>query len=206
MRQAAALSGFLLLVAVLCWAGDGQKREFVVIDTSVPITEVSSQPYSKETIGPLRAGTRVEIFEKRDVRTGRFWVTWYRIKLKGKTGWISQYETTGDIIAEDGEGTVTTTRAPGTGKPREAKFDAEAQKAFKTYALKNLAVRSLEYRGEGAIWVKLSPDKYTTEEHVQKIAENLARAYRLQTNFPGPITVTVLDPQQPIVWATGRLP
>ena len=41
---------------------------------------------------------------------------------------------------------------------------------------------------------------------MQKIAEYIAKAYRLQTNYKKPIAVTIWDPYKSKIWAKSRLP
>ena len=44
-----------------------------------------------------------------------------------------------------------------------------------------------------SIWVWLEPYKYTNESNVKKIAEFLARAYKMQTGYNQLVIVTVWD-------------
>jgi len=87
-------------------------REYVTIDKIGP-ARVLSHPPDGQLITRIPASTRVEILGKRDCRTGIATQTWYKIKVDSKTGWISQYVTTGNIIKEplDGGPTVIE-RAP----------------------------------------------------------------------------------------------
>lgn len=183
-----------------------EKREFVIID-KVASAPVRNQPNGTDSLGRLPAGSKVEIFGKRTVRSGSLLVIWYEVKINKKDGWISQYVTMGDIITENIDtGTKIKKRVPGADNVRDAKFDKEAKKNFKEWALENTAVKWLEYQADGMIWVRLSPAKYTSKTNVQKIAEHLAKAYRLQTNYKKPIVVTIWDPYKSKIWAKGRLP
>ena len=113
----------------------------------------------------------------------------------------------GNIITEDvSTRKKVTKRAPYADKPKLAAFDQNAKESFKSWALKNTSVVWLEYQENGLIWVRLKSSKYTSKNNVQKIANYLARAYRLQTNYKKPIVVTVWDPYKSKVWAKARLP
>ena len=70
-------------------------RSFAVIDSSAESARVAPVPGSTRDLGHIRAGTKVEILEKRDVKSGMVTVTYYRIPFNGKSGWISQYVTVG---------------------------------------------------------------------------------------------------------------
>jgi hypothetical protein len=76
---------------------------------------------------------------------------------------------------------------------------------FESWALKNTPVIRLKYKGASRILVILEPDKYTSKDDVQEIADNLARAYRLRRNYTKPITVTVWDSNRQR-WAVSKLP
>lgn len=208
MRKLMTFLGILvaIILALSAPAIRGETRGFVIIDKAAS-APVRSHPNGTDSLGRLPAGSKVEIFEKKTVRSGRFAVIWYRVKINGKDGWISQYVTMGDIVTEDIDtGSKVKKRAPGADKIREAKFDEGAKKSFKEWALNNTAVEWLEYQEDGLIWVRLNPSKYTSKENVQKIADDLARAYRLQANYKKPIVVTVWDPDKSKIWAKGRLP
>ena len=77
---------------------------------------------------------------------------------------------------------------------------------FKKWALKNTAVTSLEYadNSDWKIWVRLSPEKYTTKKNVENIALRLAEFYKIQTKYDGLVIVTVWDSQGSVV-AKGKL-
>jgi hypothetical protein len=208
MKISVVLFGYLLTIILILPSSaiSSEKREFVIIDKAAS-APVRSHPNGTNSLGRLPAGSKIEILAKKDIRSGKFVVTWYRIKFNGKDGWISQYVTMGDIITEStATKTKVSKRAHGSDKPREAKFDEEAKKNFKEWALNNTSVEWFEYQEDGLIWVKLYAWKYTTKENVQKIADNLARYYRLQTNYKKPIVVTVWDPYESKIWAKGRLP
>ena len=208
MRGLMILLSFLVTIVVTLStpAIGGEKHEFIIIDKAAS-APVRSHPNGTDSLGRLPAGNKVEIFEKKTVRSGPLAVIWYRVKINGKNGWISQYVTMGDIITEDIDtGSKVKKRAPGADKIRKAKFDEGAKKRFKKWALNNTAVEWLEYQEDGLIWVRLNPSKYTSKKNVQKIADNLARTYRLQTNYKKPIVVTIWDPYKSKIWAKGRLP
>ncbi len=71
----------------------GQGREFAVIDDAAESARVAAAPGSDRSLGRIPAGTRVEILEKRDIKSGMLTVTYYLISFNGKRGWISQYVT-----------------------------------------------------------------------------------------------------------------
>jgi len=87
-------------------------REFVVID-ELGSARVLGYPPDGRLIRRIPALTKTEILGKKECRTGIATQTWYKIKINGKTGWISQYVTTGDIIKEPvGGGSAVIERAP----------------------------------------------------------------------------------------------
>ena len=73
--------------------------------------------------------------------------------------------------------------------------------------MKNTAVTYLEYPEDSdwQIWVRLTPDKYTTKDNVESIALQLARAYKMQTGFDKLVIVTVWHPNKAEIFAKGRL-
>jgi hypothetical protein len=196
----------LFSVFVAISVGYAKTREFVVIDKAAPAI-LREAPNGTDSLGKIPAGTKIEIKSKKDIRNGMIVVTWYKVHYKGKKGWISQYVTMGDIIKEDDSGTKNTVRAKGADKVRYGSFDKQAKEDFKSWALHNTAVTYLEYP-EGSnwqIWVRLSPDKYTTKDNVESIALNLAKAYKMQTGFDKLVIVTVWYPHKAKVFAKGRL-
>lgn len=208
MRGITIVLSFVILIVltVSSSAIGGEKHEFIIID-KVASAPVQSQPNGSDPIGRFEAGSKVEIFGKKTVRSGPLAVIWYRVKINGKNGWISQYVTMGDVITEDVDtGLKETKRELGADKVRMAKFNEEAKRIFKEWAINDTAVTWLEYQANGIIWVRLSPSKYTSKVNVQKIADHLARVYRLQTNYNKTIVVTIWDPYQAKMWAKGRLP
>jgi hypothetical protein len=181
-------------------------REFVVIDTANPAT-LREAPNGRSSLGNIPAGTKIEIRSKKDVRSGMLVVTWYEVTYEGRKGWISQYVTMGDIIQEDASGRKSTVREKGADKVREGTFDQQAKEDFKSWALNNTTTTYLEYP-EGSdwqIWVRLSPEKYTTKANVEAIAIYLAKAYKMQTGFDKLVIVTVWYPYKNEVFAKGRL-
>ena len=110
----------------------------------------------------------------------------------------------GDIITEDSHtGKTEISRAPHADKPKLVTFDEQAKQDFKEWALNHTAVTWLEYQGDGTIWIKLTMDKYTTKDNVTKIAEALAKYYKMQTNYQKPVVVTVWDRNENKIWAVG---
>jgi hypothetical protein len=107
---------FLLLLPV-SFARAGPK-EFVVIDTTAAAT-IRAAPLGEKALGRIPAGTKVQILEKTEARSGIVSQTWYRVKFEGREGWISQYTTIGQILTEDREaGTASTARAANAEKPK----------------------------------------------------------------------------------------
>jgi hypothetical protein len=180
-------------------------REYVIIDEIGPARILDSPPDGKE-IGHIPAKWKVEIFGKRECRTGRFIQTWYKVKSNNKVGWISQYTTTGAMIKDPvGEGKTIVERAPHADSPAIAKFDIIAKKNFHKWAMKNLAVTDFYYPSDWQIWVRLTPDKYTNKENVEQIATYIAKAYKSQTGYEGLVIVTVWDPYVFEEYAKGRM-
>jgi len=130
-----------------------------------------------------------------------------KLNYKGKNGWISQYVTMGDIIKEDDSGKQSSVRAEGADKVRLGSFNEQSKETFKSWAINNTSVTYFEYP-EGSdweIWVRLTPDKYTTKDNVESIALQLARAYKMQTGFDKLVIVTVWQPYKAKIFAKGRL-
>lgn len=187
-------------------SGYAETREFAIIDKAVPAT-LREAPNGKNSLGKIPAGTKIEIKSKKEVRSGMLVVTWYEVKYKGRNGWISQYVTIGDIIKEDDSGKKTSVRAEGADKVRYGSFNEQAKENFKSWALNNTAVTYFEYP-EGSdwqIWIRLTPDKYTTKENVESIALYFAKAYKMQTGFDKLVIVTVWHPYKNEVFVKGRL-
>lgn len=197
---------WVLSIFTIINIGHAAMREFVIIDKTAPAT-LRAAPNGTSSLGKIPAGTKIEIKSKKDIRSGRFIVTWYEVNYKGTNGWISQYVTMGDIIKEDETGKESSVRAEGADKVRLGSFNEQSKEGFKAWALNNTAVTYFEYP-EGSdwqIWVRLSPDKYTTKENVESIALHLARYYKIQTGFDKLIIVTVWHPYKNEVFAKGRL-
>lgn len=76
-----------------------KNREFVVMDTANG-GKVRYRPFGNKVLADLKPGTKIEIFGKKTLKSGPINVTWYQVKVKGKTGWISEYVTMGKIIKE----------------------------------------------------------------------------------------------------------
>ena len=180
---------------------------FTIIDKANPAT-LREAPDGRSSLAQIPAGTKLEIKSKKDIRSGRFVVTWYEVNYNGTNGWISQYVTMGDIIKEDDSGQKDTVRAKGADEVREGTFNKEAKENFKKWALNNTAATYFEYPEDSdwQIWVKLTPDKYTTKDNVESIALQLAKAYKIQTGFNKLVIVTVWYPNKSEIFAKGRLP
>ena len=199
---------FIAVISVIAIYNIGHAaiREFVIIDKATPAT-LREAPNGTSSLGKIPAGTKIEIKSKKDIRSGMLVITWYEVEYKGKKGWISQYVTMGDIIKEDASGKKSTIRAKGADEVRHGNFDKQAKESFKSWAIKNTATTYLEYP-EGSdwqIWIRLSPEKYTTKDNVESIAIQLAKAYKMQTGFDKLVIVTVWHPYKNEVFAKGRL-
>ena len=193
-------------VFVVIKNGHAEMKEFVVIDKTAPAT-LRDVPNGTSSLRKIPAGTKIEIKSKKEIRSGRLVVTWYEVNYKGKNGWISQYVTMGDIIKEDDSGKQSSVRAEGADKVRLESFNEQAKETFKSWAINNTSVTYFEYP-EGSdwqIWVRLTPDKYTTKDNVESIALHLARAYKMQTGFDKLVIVTVWHPYKAEIFAKGRL-
>lgn len=199
----------LVLAVFLCAAiknGHAVMREFVVIDKIAPAT-LRKAPNGTSSLGKIPEGTKIEIKSKKEIRSGILVVIWYEVNYEGINGWISQYVTMGDIIKEDDSGKQSSVRAEGADKVRYGNFSAKAKENFKSWAFNNTAVTYLEYP-EGSdwqIWVRLTPEKYTTKDNVESIALHLAKAYKMQTGFDKLVIVTVWYPNKAKIFAKGRL-
>lgn len=196
----------LLSIFAISNIGHAAMREFVIIDKTAPAT-LQEAPNGTSSIVKIPAGTKIEIKSKKDIRSGRLVVTWYEVNYKGQNGWISQYVTMGDIIKKDESGKESSSRVEGADKVRLGNFNGKAKEDFKKWALNNTAVTYFMYP-EGSdwqIWVRLTPDKYTTKENVESIALHLAKSYKLQTGFDKLVIVTVWHPYKNEVFADSRL-
>jgi len=198
----------LIVVLSLLWLSNLSAQEQVkeYVEIAPPAPRILAAPLDGNMLGRIQPGKKVEILEKREMKSGRLYSTWYRIKYKGRNGWISQYVTTGKIIRAKVGGKKKIVKAPYSDSPKIAKFDKKGKEIFKKWALKNTAITWLEYQEDGIIWVRLSPEKYTTKSNVKAIAKNIAKFYKLQTNYNKPIIVTVWDPYKAKIWGKGKLP
>lgn len=199
---------FILVVSSLCLMKNSYAEvgQFVVIDKATPAM-LRETPNGTRSLGKIPAGAKIKIKSKKDIRSGMLVVTWYEVSYKGKAGWISQYVTMGDVITKDDSGKKSSARAEGADAVRYGSFDDQAKSNFKSWALKNTSATYFEYP-EGSdweIWVRLTPDKYTTKENVESIALQLARAYKMQTGFRKLVIVTVWHPLKAEVYAKGSL-
>lgn len=197
---------FTLFTFVVIKNGYAEIKEFVVIDKTAPAI-LREVPNGRNSLGKIPAGTKIEIKSKKEVRSGTLVVTWYEVNYKSRNGWISQYVTMGDIIKEDDSGKKTSVRADGADKVRMGSFNKQAKENFKSWALNNTAVTYFEYpeSSDWQIWVRLTPDKYTTKENAESIALYLAKAYKMQTGFDKLVIVTVWHPDKDKVFAKSRL-
>jgi hypothetical protein len=180
-------------------------KEYVVIG-EVGSARILDSPPDGKTIGRISAGKKVEIFGKRECRTGRFKQIWYKVRSNNQAGWISQYTTTGDIIKEPiGKGKTITERVPHADSPAIAGFDQAAKNNFQEWTMKNCAVTDFYYASDWQIWIRLSPYKYTNKENVEQIARYIAKAYKSQTGYDDLVIVTVWDPYTDGIYAKGYM-
>ena len=82
----------------------------------------------------------------------------------------------------------------GTSQKSENKVSEIQKRDFKNWAIEKTDVTKVVFQDNGySIWVWLEPYKYTNESNVKKIAEFLARAYKMQTGYNQLVIVTVWD-------------
>ena len=180
------------------------KKEYVIIDKTAS-ARLLSCPLDGNVLCRIPAGTKVQIFKKQQARSGMLTQTWYLVKYNRFEGWISQYVTMGDIITYyEQTGKTEINRAPNANKPKLVTFDKQAKQDFKKWVLKNTEVTWFEYKDDGIIWIKLTRDKYTTKSNVKKIAESIARYYKMQTQYKKPVVVTIWDLYENKIWAKGH--
>lgn len=181
-------------------------REFVIICEDDPASLYEAID-SEKALLKIPAKTKLEVKSKRDVRQGRIIVTWFEVCYKDKTGWVSQYHTTGDLIKEIASGGESSTPMPGQDDVRVGTFTKEAKKTFQEWVLQNMAVTHFEYPqgSDSSIWVRLKPDLYKTKEGAETAAVGIARAYKLQTGYEGLVIVTVWHHSKDEIFAKGNL-
>jgi hypothetical protein len=67
----------------------------------------------------------------------------------------------------------------------------EKQERFRRWCLEHTAVTRIEFESDWQISVTLAPEKYTTVENVEAVAENLAGHYKRQSGYPDIVVVTI---------------
>ncbi|MEA3368987.1 MAG: hypothetical protein U9Q24_01320 [Candidatus Ratteibacteria bacterium] len=89
MNRLIRFLGFTLTVIMMLYSPsvNAEKHEFVIID-KVASAPVRKQPNRTSSLGRLPAGNKVQIYEKKTVRSGSLLVIWYRVKINGKDGLI----------------------------------------------------------------------------------------------------------------------
>jgi len=164
-------------------------------------------PNGTKTLTKIPQDTRIEIISSRDVRSGALEVTWHEVVYSGQSGWISQYDTTGDLWSHDTTGEISSSRAEGADEVRIAEFSQEAKVAFQSWILKNTAATYLEYPqgSDSSIRVRFAPELYETKDSAETAAVRLARDYKLQTGYKGHVIVTVWHHAKDEIFAKGRL-
>ncbi|MCK9555792.1 SH3 domain-containing protein [bacterium] len=183
-----------------------ETHQFVIISSEAPAT-IRELPNGRDSLGKIPPGKKVEIFEEKTVRSGPLLVIWYKVKAKGKYGWISQYVTEGNKIIEDTDKVASEIkRIPGADKVREGPFGEEAKNNFKDWLLNTGDVKWVRLKNDYKIYVRLDSSKYTSIHNVKNIAAYIANAYRKQTNYQKPIEVIVLGSNNAKIWAEYRLP
>ena len=61
---------------------------------------LSSAPDGREIVR-IPAGTEVKILDSRRVKMGQISGTWYKVEFKKSIGWMSEFNTVGDIIERE---------------------------------------------------------------------------------------------------------
>jgi hypothetical protein len=181
-----------------------KSRRYVTIDNVGP-ARVLSAPGEEPVLGRIPALARTEIFGSRDVRSGALSQTWYKVKVDGRTGWISQYTTTGEIVSESESGASTSQRAAFQSDPlaKRANYSfPTAQQAFREWTLRSGGVTWVHFESDHQIWVTLSAEKYAMGD-LKAIAQHLARAYVVQTDLERDAVVTVWNAERTRYLAKG---
>jgi len=82
----------------------------------------------------------------------------------------------------------------GSSQKSEIKVSEIQKRDFKNWAIENTGITDVVFQDNGySIWVWLTPEKYTNKGNVKKIAEFIARAYKMQTGYNELVIVTVWD-------------
>jgi hypothetical protein len=181
------------------------EKEFVTISEHDPASMYDAIN-GDEVLEEIPTKTKLEVKSKKDVRQGRIVLTWFEVTYKDKTGWITQYQTTGDLVTESESGKESSIRISGQDDVRLGTCTPEAKKTFKKWALDQTAVTYLEYPqgSDSSIWVTMTPDKYSSKENAESVAVNLARAYKMQTGYEGLVIVTIWHYTKDKVFAKGK--
>lgn len=181
-------------------------KVFVSIAKGV-MANLRDVPNGTKTLTRIPQDTRLDVISSRDMRSGALEVTWHEVVYSGQSGWISQYDTTGDLWSHDTTGEISSSRAEGADEVRIAEFSREAKVAFQSWILKNTAATYLEYPqgSDSSIWVRFAPELYETKDSAETAAVRLARDYKLQTGYKGHIIVTVWHHAKDEIFAKGRL-
>ena len=83
--------------------------------------------------------------------------------------------------------------------------DKVIQDEFKKWLLKNTAVIEVHFESNWQIWARLSPDKYTSKDNVEQIAESIAQWYakKMGKNFT---VCTIWNQSGSKIFAKGTYP
>jgi len=76
---------------------------------------------------------------------------------------------------------------------KHSTISLESKEKFKSWAINTGGITYLEYpdNSDKWIWVRLSPEKYTTKDNVEAIAYFIGRAYKSQTGCNETVTVSI---------------
>lgn len=106
---------FLMLMPFACHAcfggkstdtkdsGSNNKRtgnEYVVILSNIDNAHLRSSPGGDTTLVDLPPSTKLRVLDRKMNYSGTLKQEWYKVSYGGYTGWVSQYNTTGEIISE----------------------------------------------------------------------------------------------------------
>ncbi len=92
-------------------------KVFVSIAKGV-MANLRDVPNGTKTLTRIPQDTRIEVISSRDVRSGVLLVTWYEVVYSGQSGWVSQYDTTGDLWSDDTTEEISSSRAEGADEVR----------------------------------------------------------------------------------------
>jgi len=80
-------------------AQSGATKQFVTIGNGFN-ARLQIAPNSNSEILRIPGGSKVQVLGQQDTKPGIAIVRWFKVEYKGKTGWISQGDTMGEIVTE----------------------------------------------------------------------------------------------------------